>query len=550
MEESLLEDQDGLDSLSAIETLNRLCSIIEEEPDLVAICKEFRSELAKYCPCRAVVLLAYSGNPKELLRFACSLADQGDNRIRFDDASSSWIELRKPDSLHIFNDFKEAPLFIKDMAEKLGFSSAAIFVRGERNGKRTILAIMAQKEDDISCWEKSEFLVELLRGSTILLEYCKTIADLNNYKKDFESLFDLIPIAILLIDDKGTIKSANTEAEVILGYGDPNKGVEGENMLKEEAFKKSGIAALVRRALAGEDAEAENIKFRSADGMTRYLYAKLRSITDSEDKQQVLGVITDVSARIHLQQQLERSYQTLTEAFHELQRVDKMKSQFIDVVSHELRTPLTVIRGYLDMLSQPGGDSLDSKVAQKLDSICQNTDRLNEIVGSMLDITRLEKGSVEVVKQEASLNVILEEVVASLRGLANEKHQELLFVNVGEVGAIPIDTKKMRDALKHIINNAIKYTPDGGRIQVTLTDEGNIAHVIVKDNGVGIPLSELSKIFERFYIVAANELSHQVDRMGLGLPIAKGIIESHGGKIWVESEIGKGTIFHINIPKG
>lgn len=546
----MLDDQEGPDNRSVIETLNRLCSIVEEEPDLHAICNTFRSELSKYCPSEAIELLSYSNDPKELLRIASSTDEPGGSRIRFDDDSSSWIELGKPDALYIFTDVKEAPFFVRDMAEKAGSSSAAIFARRERAGKRTILAVLAKEGYDISSWEKSESLVELLRGSAILLEYCKLISDMNNYRMDFLSLFDLIPIAIIQLDEKGTVKSANNEAELILGSGDPDRGIEEENVFKEESFKKSGIAALVRRALRGEDAEAENIRFRGADGRNRYLFVKLRSIIGSDGKRQIIGILTDVSARIQLQQQLERSYQTLTEAFHELQRADKMKSQFIDVVSHELRTPLTVIRGYLDMISHTRGDSLDPKLAQKLDSISLNTDRLYEIVESMLDSARIEKGAVEVVKQETSLKAMLEEIVASLRGLANEKHQELLLVDVGETGLVQIDTKKMRDALKHIINNAIKYTQDGGKIQVTLTDEGNMIHIMVRDNGIGIPLSEISKIFERFYIVAADELSHQVDRMGLGLPIAKGIIESHGGKIWVESEIGKGTVFHINMPKG
>ncbi|MGD9963696.1 MAG: sensor histidine kinase, partial [Thermoplasmata archaeon] len=99
------------------------------------------------------------------------------------------------------------------------------------------------------------------------------------------------------------------------------------------------------------------------------------------------------------------------------------------------------------------------------------------------------------------------------------------------------------------VDNAITYTDEGGRVQVGSRDEGRIVHVWIKDNGIGIPLENLGKIFDRFYIVAKDDLAHQVDRIGLSLPIAKGIIEAHGGRLWVESQVGKGSVFHIDLPK-
>jgi signal transduction histidine kinase len=147
------------------------------------------------------------------------------------------------------------------------------------------------------------------------------------------------------------------------------------------------------------------------------------------------------------------------------------------------------------------------------------------------------------------VQALVEEVIASQKHLAQEKHQEINVVTVGEVGTAKMDSKKMHDALRKILDNAIRYTPEKGKIQVGMADEGRMVHIWIRDNGIGIPLADLEKIFDRFHIVFAKELTRQVDRMGLGLPIAKGIIESHGGKIWVESEPDKGSIFHINIPK-
>ena len=275
----------------------------------------------------------------------------------------------------------------------------------------------------------------------------------------------------------------------------------------------------------------------------------MRPVTKSDGKMMAIGVLSDVTQRVRMQQQLERSYRTITEAFQELQKVDNMKTKFIDVVSHELRTPLTVMRGYLELIEAEYKSKLDPRVLSKMHVMKINTDRMYDLVESMLDVAQIEKGAMEVSKQEVSITALVEEVVASQRSLSMEKGQELLIVTVGKISSTRIDVNRMRSALKNIITNAIRYTPEGGKIQVGIADEGKMLHIWIKDTGVGIPTSDLEKIFDRFHIVTAEELSHQVDRIGLGLPITKGIIEGHGGKIWVESEVGKGSIFHINIPK-
>jgi signal transduction histidine kinase len=111
------------------------------------------------------------------------------------------------------------------------------------------------------------------------------------------------------------------------------------------------------------------------------------------------------------------------------------------------------------------------------------------------------------------------------------------------------DRRRIRDVFNHVIDNAVKYTQEEGRVHVGVRDEGKMVHIWVKDNGIGIPLENLGRIFDRFYIVASNDLAHPVDRIGLSLPISKGIVEAHGGRIWVESQVGKGSVFHIELPK-
>jgi signal transduction histidine kinase len=257
----------------------------------------------------------------------------------------------------------------------------------------------------------------------------------------------------------------------------------------------------------------------------------------------------DVTSKIRLQNQLERSYEKLTQTYQELERVTKMKTQFIDVVSHELRTPLTVMRGYIDLVESEYSAKLEPKFTSRLKIIKANTDKLYALVESMLDVSRLEKGSLQIHLEPVRVDVILEEIVQTRVHDAEEKKQSLTLEVEGKLPLIMADRRRLKDVFNSLVDNAIKYTQDSGRIQVSARDEGRMIHVWVKDNGVGIPLENLGNIFDRFHIVTSNELSHQVNRLGLGLPIAKGIVEAHGGRMWVESQVGKGTVFHVDLPK-
>jgi histidine kinase len=155
----------------------------------------------------------------------------------------------------------------------------------------------------------------------------------------------------------------------------------------------------------------------------------------------------------------------------------------------------------------------------------------------------------EIHPEPVKVDTILEELSEARMKDAEDKTQILSLSVDGPIPIIKADRRRIKDVFNNLIDNAIKYTEEGGKIQVGVRDEGKIVHVWVKDNGIGIPLENLGRIFDRFYIVAKDDLAHQVDRIGLSLPIAKGIVEAHGGRLWVESQVGKGSVFHVDLPK-
>lgn len=367
--------------------------------------------------------------------------------------------------------------------------------------------------------------------------------------EETERILSMAPIGIMSIDPKGIITAVNNQMTRVLERKTSEELV-GTSVFEMPAISRSGLDALLMQGMEGHDAEKTEVHFVPKLDKAYYLHVKVTPLMSVRDEvEQVLLVAMDTSSKVRLENQLERSYEKLTQTYQELERVNKMKSQFIDVVSHELRTPLTVMRGYVDLMDSEYSSKMDPKFSQRVRTIKANTDKLYALVESMLDVSRLEKGSLEIHPEPVRLDVILEELVKIIMPEAHGKKQTLTLDVEGKLPLVMADRRRMKDVFNNIIDNAIKYTQEGGRIQVGARDEGKIIHVWVRDNGVGIPLENLGRIFDRFYIVASNALAHQVNRIGLSLPISKGIIEAHSGRIWVESQVGKGSVFHIDLPK-
>ena len=383
----------------------------------------------------------------------------------------------------------------------------------------------------------------------VVVDSVRSTIDFRRAKAETDRLLSLAPIAIFTCDSKGIFRSVNKQMLKILGK-DYESELVGTSVFEQPIFIKSGLEGLISQGMEGHDGERADAHVVPSSDMAFYLHAKVTPVRNEKGEvERVLLVAMDVTSKVRLQNQLERSYEKMTQTYQELERVTKMKTQFIDIVSHELRTPLTVMRGYIDLIESEYTAKLEPKFASRLAIIKANTDKLYSLVESMLDVSRLEKGSLQIHPGPIRVDTILEEIVQARSKDAEEKKQTLTLEIEGTMPLLMADRRRIKDVFNNIVDNAIKYTQEGGRIQVGARDEGKIIHAWVKDNGVGIPLENLGKVFDRFHIVTSNDLSHQVDRLGLGLPISKGIVEAHGGRLWVESQVGKGSVFHVDLPK-
>ena len=227
-----------------------------------------------------------------------------------------------------------------------------------------------------------------------------------------------------------------------------------------------------------------------------------------------------------------------------LRQLETMRKDFVANASHELKTPLTSIRGFIETLLD--GAYEDRETSKKfLTIISQEAERLNYLVADILDISKLESGETEINKRPVNLKDLFSEIVLSVGNRLKEKQ----LVLEEQVGANLIwgDEDLLREVILNLLDNAIKYTPEGRRILIGSREIGDGTEVFISDNGIGIPKESLPRLFERFYRVDKGR-SRAMGGTGLGLSIVKHIVERHGGTLSVESELGKGSRFGFTIP--
>jgi signal transduction histidine kinase len=244
-----------------------------------------------------------------------------------------------------------------------------------------------------------------------------------------------------------------------------------------------------------------------------------------------------------------------------LEKLDKSKSDFIAVAAHELKTPLTLIEGYASMLREVLQKvNGDGHFSQYLDGIGQGTHRLREIVKDMIDVSLIDNNMLFLNYQPVWMNRLLRIIEADIKTAAELREQNLIISSIDGGDEMNFaDPERLYQAFRNLISNAIKYTPDGGRIWVGGRQLPGFFEIIIADSGIGIAPEDHERIFEKFSR-SANVSLHSSGKIkfkgggpGLGLPITKGIIEAHGGTIWVNSpgcdEVScPGSEFHILLP--
>jgi signal transduction histidine kinase len=258
------------------------------------------------------------------------------------------------------------------------------------------------------------------------------------------------------------------------------------------------------------------------------------------------NVIVIAVENAQLYKESKESLQKLQKAYEELQTLDKMKDEFISNVSHELKTPLISIKGYGELLYDEKLDGLSDRQKKSLEAIIRNADRLTRLIDSILFISKLQAGKIEFHFELLDPDEIVRACINDFKSMMDKK-QITLEKDIPEISRVLGDRDKFVEVISNLLDNAVKFTPEGGKISIKAWNEREFVHLTVSDNGIGISADIIPKLFTRFYQVDASTV-RKYGGAGLGLYITKNIIDAFKGKIWIESEVGKGTTVHVLLP--
>lgn len=288
-----------------------------------------------------------------------------------------------------------------------------------------------------------------------------------------------------------------------------------------------------------------------------------RSLSDWRGDEELVAILTTQLAtavensmlyeevwlsRQKLESKIQERTRELAQINTQLVRLNKAKSDFVSAVSHELRTPLAAIKGYAALLLGGQFGSFAAAQSERLAKIEKHADLLAKLIDNLLDIARIEAGRVTMETRAIPVEPLLETVSEMVKPQLDAKRIRLK-TQLNGITELPGDPTHLPRVFMNLLSNAIKYTPEGGGITVTLERDGAQVLAKVRDTGCGIASQDLPKLFQEFYRTG-NPINEQVRGTGLGLALVKRIVEAHRGRIWVESEVGKGSTFSFTLPAG
>lgn len=372
----------------------------------------------------------------------------------------------------------------------------------------------AFSEDDV------RLLSLFVNQAAIALENANLYRLITEDQRRTEAMLYSINDGVIAVNNEARVILVNSAAEKILNLP-PFPYINLRHV--KEVIHVPALANIFLKSLNAGAEMAEEIYLPAPDRRTLEVETSLIEV-EPGNRLGIIAVIRDVTT---------------------LRELEQAKSDFVSTVSHELRTPLTSIKAYTATLRRGDVDFNEQTRQQFLKVIEEETDRLTRLISDLLDMSRIDSGRMELKKREFDLLRLAEIVVEKLRSQTSNHVIQMRAPH--ESMTVHADPDKIEQVFVNLVDNAVKYSPEGGKIVISLEMQRHLIKCSVSDQGVGIPVEHIPHIFEKFHRVD-NRATREVYGTGLGLYLSKSIVEAHGGSIWVESDFGRGSTFHFTLP--
>lgn len=370
--------------------------------------------------------------------------------------------------------------------------------------------------------------------------------EINKLSQFHKSIIDNANIWLSVMDLHSNVLVWNKAAESITGYSSDE--VMGDNRIWDW-LKPDNNECQNRYTTKGNSHINGNIYSENFETLIKRKDGKIRTISWSphvliDNMKNPIGNIAlgrDITEE-------KQSEEKIKKQNFELKKLNKIKSDFLNVTSHELRTPMVAIKGYAQLLSDLSLGKMSEKQKKAIDVILRNTNRLNNLVQDILDVSRLESGTMKFIPSDTNIKKLIEETVETMQQSANSKQIKIKMEINGKLPCLLIDPERVKQVLVNLINNAIKFSPTVSIINIRTENKENYVVFEVQDFGRGIPKDKQDRVFEVFYQVDSSKDRKILGGAGMGLAISKGIILAHGGNISVDSKPSKGSTFSFTLP--
>lgn len=340
-------------------------------------------------------------------------------------------------------------------------------------------------------------------------------------KLKMDSMVKSMTEGVIMLDDFGEVVTLNPRAKWLLGFGFHDEAISETVTEKMKAIK---IYEIYQECRSTGKFTARDV----TNPQGRILRCEANTVKTADDR--IVGVVI-----------------VLRDITKE-KEIDRMKTEFISTVSHELRTPLTTMKEFASIILDGIPGALNKNQKEYVEIIKNNIDRLSRMINDLLDISKIEAGRIILKKGLLDITELLKGVIFTLKPEADKKHIEIKTLYNIEKSGVYADNDRMIQIFTNLIGNSVKFTPENGTITVEIKENGTDVQCSVADTGVGISSENMEKLFRRFQQFVRRDGSGPKGT-GLGLAITRELVEMHGGKIWAESEQGKGSKFYFTIPK-
>ena len=376
--------------------------------------------------------------------------------------------------------------------------------------------------------EDVNLLTRLANNAASVIASATTYREVVQEKEKLENVIESVYSGIIMVHHSGRVLQINPSARTVLGI-DQNDRTLGDY---RELIQDASVKNLLNKALEGRSELQAEITLpdrTSDDKEAECIFQVQTAAVRSEDQHNwgIVAIFNDIT---------------------EIRSIDRMKTAFVSTVSHELRTPLTSIKGFITSLLQDTENFYDKETVHEFYTIIdQECERLIRLINDLLNVSRIEAGrALDLNPSPVKISNVIDKVVLAQKSYT-DKHEFIIKLEP-DMPTIVADIDKVDQILTNLMNNAVKYSPQGGKIEITGKKVDGGIQIGISDEGIGIPKEHLAKIFDRFHRID-NRDTRKAGGTGIGLYIVKNLVEAHGGRVWAESEVGKGSKFIFELPK-